>query len=54
MHDAQQSDAAIVAMKAANKGARAPAEPLERRAAAERHPKTLSGQAAASSSMCER
>ena len=38
MHDAQQSDAAIVAMKAANKGARAPAEPLERRAAAEGNP----------------
>ena len=40
MHDAQQSDAAIVAMKAANKGARAPAEPLERRAAAERNPRS--------------
>ena len=38
MDGAQQSDAAIVAMKAANKGARAPAEPLERRAAAERNP----------------
>ena len=38
MHDAQQSDAAVVAMKAANKGARVPAEPLERRAAAERNP----------------
>ena len=40
MHDAQQSDAAIVAMKAANKGARAPAEPLERRAAAEKNPRS--------------
>ena len=40
MYDAQQSDAAIVAMKAANKGARAPAEPLERRAAAERNPRS--------------
>ena len=40
MHDAQQSDAAIVAMKAANKGARAPAEPLERRAAAEGNPRS--------------
>ena len=40
MDDAQQSDAAVVARKAANKGARAPAEPLERRAAAERNPRT--------------
>ena len=40
MHDAQQSDAGVVAMKAANKGARAPAEPLERRAAAERNPRS--------------
>ena len=31
MYDAQQSDGAILAGKAANKGARAPAEPLERR-----------------------
>ena len=38
MHDAQQSDADIVAMKAANKGARAPAEPLERRTPTERNP----------------
>ena len=30
-HDTEQSDGDIVAMKAANKGARAPAEPLERR-----------------------
>ena len=39
MDGAQQSDAAVVARKAANKGARAPAEPLERRAAAERNPR---------------
>ena len=38
MYDAQQSDGAILAGKAANKGARAPAEPLERRAPAERNP----------------
>ena len=38
MDGAQQSDAAVVARKAANKGARVPAEPLERRAAAERNP----------------
>ena len=54
MYDEQQSDGAVLARKAANKGEQFPAEPLERRAAAERHPKTLSGQAAASSSMCER
>ena len=30
-HDTEQSDGDIVAMKAANKGARAPAESLERR-----------------------
>ena len=40
MHDAQQSDAAIVAMKAANKGEQFPAEPLERRAAAEKNPRS--------------
>ena len=39
MDGAQQSDAGVVAMKAANKGARVPAEPLERRAAAERNPR---------------
>ena len=39
MDGAQQSDAAVVARKAANKGARVPAEPLERRAAAERNPR---------------
>ena len=39
MDGAQQSDAGVVAMKAANKGAGAPAEPLERRAAAERNPR---------------
>ena len=38
MHDAQQSDAGVVAMKAANKGEQFPAEPLERRAAAEGNP----------------
>ena len=38
MHDAQQSDAAILAMKAANKGEQFPAESLERRAATERNP----------------
>ena len=38
MYDAQQSDGAILAGKAANKGARAPAEPLERRASAVRNP----------------
>ncbi len=38
MHDAQQSDAAILAMKAANKGKQFPAESLERRAATERNP----------------
>ena len=37
-HDTEQSDAAVVARKAANKGAGVPAEPLERRAAAERNP----------------
>ena len=40
MHDAQQSDAGVVAMKAANKGEQFPAEPLERRAAAERNPRS--------------
>ena len=39
MDGAQQSDAGVVARKAANKGARVPAEPLERRAAAERNPR---------------
>ena len=39
MDDAQQSDAGVVARKAANKGARVPAESLERRAAAERNPR---------------
>ena len=39
-HDTEQSDGVIVAMKAANKGARAPAESLERRAAAERNPRS--------------
>ena len=39
MDDAQQSDAGVVAMKAANKGEQFPAEPLERRAAAERNPR---------------
>ena len=39
MDGAQQSDAAVVARKAANKGAGVPAEPLERRAAAERNPR---------------
>ena len=38
MYDAQQSDGAVLARKVANKGARAPAEPLERRAPAERNP----------------
>ena len=38
VHDAQQSDAGVVARKAANKRARAPAEPPERRAATERNP----------------
>ena len=38
MDGSQQSDAGVVARKAANKGARVPAEPLERRAAAERNP----------------
>ena len=38
MIDAQQSDGAVLARKVANKGARAPAEPLERRAPAERNP----------------
>ena len=37
-HDTEQSDGDIVAMKAANKGARAPAEPLERRTPTERNP----------------
>ena len=41
MYGAQQSDAAIVAMKAANKGARVPAEPLERRTPTERNPRRL-------------
>ena len=40
MHDAQQSDAGVVAMKAANKGEQFPAEPLERRAAAEKNPRS--------------
>ena len=39
MHDSKQSDEAVLAGKAANKGARAPAEPLERRASAERNPR---------------
>ena len=39
MDGAQQSDAAVVAMKAANKGARVPAEPLERRTPTERNPR---------------
>ena len=39
MHDAQQSDGVVVARNAANKGARAPAEPLERRTPAERNPR---------------
>ena len=39
MDGAQQSDAGVVARKAANKGARVPAERLERRAAAERNPR---------------
>ena len=34
MNEAKQSDAAIVSMKGANKGAPAPAESLEKRAAA--------------------
>ena len=38
MYDTQQSDGAVLARKVANKGARAPAEPLERRAPAERNP----------------
>ena len=37
-HDTEQSDGDIVAMKAANKGARAPAESLERRTPTERNP----------------
>ena len=37
-HDREQSDGVIVAMKAANKGARAPAESLERRTPTERNP----------------
>ena len=37
-HDTEQSDGVIVAMKAANKGARAPAESLERRTPTERNP----------------
>ena len=36
MHDTEQSDGAVLAGKAANKGARAPAESLERRAPAKR------------------
>ena len=35
-HDTEQSDGDIVAMKAANKGARAPAESLEQRTPTER------------------
>ena len=38
MHDSEQSDGEVVATKAANKGARVPAESLERRAPAERNP----------------
>ena len=40
MHDSKQSDAGILAEKAANKGASAPAESLERRAAVERNPQS--------------
>ena len=39
-HDTEQSDAGVVAMKAANKGEQFPAEPLERRAAAEKNPRS--------------
>ena len=39
MHDAQRSDGAVRAMKAANKGARAPAESLEQQAPAKRNPR---------------
>ena len=38
MNEAKQSDAVIVSMKGANKGAPAPAECLERRAAAKGNP----------------
>ena len=37
-HDTEQSDGDIVAMKAANKGARAPAESLEQRTPTKRNP----------------
>ena len=37
-HDTEQSDGVIVAMKAANKGARAPAESLEQRTPTKRNP----------------
>ena len=40
MYGGQQSDAGIVAKKAANKGEQFPAESLERRAAAERNPRS--------------
>ena len=40
VHDSKQSDAGILAEKAANKGASAPAESLERRAAVERNPQS--------------
>lgn len=40
MHDAQKSDPAVLAGKAANKGGQPPAEPLEQRAGSERNPQS--------------